>query len=163
MSGQTRDPRTKRQQLERPAGLPGPLNPEEHYCVEPGEGEGGAEYFPKPGQSMLDGLLHAIARAAWLSMGHPPQRILVTRPEGGRLPACQDQVIRRYRGGQEIWSASTAVTPAPAAEAEPAPKPAARLAAIRPDAPTSRSVREPAAAGPGDAAVSVVLNLLGVS
>jgi len=99
--------RTSHQSLEQSAGLPEPADPGAHYCVDPGETA--REYFPsRPGQSMLEALTSAIARAAWLSVALPPQRVLATRGEGHRLLApCQDKVIRRYRGGREIWSAAS--------------------------------------------------------
>jgi hypothetical protein len=84
--------RTSHQSLEQSAGLPEPADPGAHYCVDPGETA--REYFPsRPGQSMLEALTSAIARAAWLSVA--------------LLAPCQDKVIRRYRGGREIWSAAS--------------------------------------------------------
>jgi hypothetical protein len=94
--------RKSHQSLERSAGAPEPPVPGTYYRVEPGET--GPEYF----RCDLKGLTGAIARAGWLSVANPPQRILVTRPDGHPLlPGCQDKVIRRYRGGQEIWSAAS--------------------------------------------------------
>jgi hypothetical protein len=156
MSGQTRDPRTKRQSLERSAGTPEPAKPDSYYCLQPGEGESPAEYFP----DTLQGQSDAIARAVWLSMGRPDTfRVLATHPEGGNLPACTDKVFQRYRGGQQIWSASSAVTPAPAA-ADPGPAPAARLAAVRPDAPAGRKARQGTAARPAPG--GLVMDLRGM-
>jgi hypothetical protein len=129
MSIRTVGSRKSSQSLERSAGLPAPLDPATYYRVDPGEAS--PEYFPnKPGQSMLTALCDAIARAGFLSVGLPPQRVLATRPEGHRLlRACQDQVIRRFRGGQEIWSARTG-EPDPG-DSQPAPAPAAATFALK--------------------------------
>jgi hypothetical protein len=94
--------RKSHQSLERSAGTPEPANPGSHYQVAPGETH--PEFFP----DTLKGQSDAISRAAWLSVGHSPQRVLVTRAAARhRLPACQDKVIRRFRNGQEIWSAAS--------------------------------------------------------
>jgi hypothetical protein len=89
-----------RQSTEHIRGRPEPLDPDDCYQVSPGEAEGGPEYFPVPGQGMLDGLAAAITRAVWLSIGHPPQRVTRIRPDG------QARVIRRYRNGRSLAAVS---------------------------------------------------------
>lgn len=87
------------QSLERCRGLAEPADPERHYRVEPGEGtwdEQQPEFFPRPGESGLQGVTDAISRAAWLSMANPPQRVVRVRPDD------PDRVIRWYRGGSEL-------------------------------------------------------------
>jgi hypothetical protein len=94
--------RKSAQSLERSAGTPEPADPAAHYRVEPGETH--AEYFP----GSLAGLVAAGARAGFLSVGHPPQRVLATRAKPrGPLPACQDQVLSRWRGGRQLWAAAS--------------------------------------------------------
>lgn len=94
------------QSLERARGLDEPLDPVQHYRVEPGdvelpdddgEPEPSPEFFPRqPGESGLKGLEDAIARAAWLSMAKPPQRVVRVRPDDA------ERVIRRYRCGADL-------------------------------------------------------------
>jgi hypothetical protein len=90
-----------RQSLERSRGRMEPIDPARHYIVEPGEGEGGEEYFPREGQSPLQGLETAISRAAWLSMAHGAQRIWRISPDA------EPKVIRRYTGGNGLTLITT--------------------------------------------------------
>ena len=108
--------RKSHQSLERSAGTPEPADPAAYYRVEPGE------TAPEHFGAGLRGLCDAMARAGWLSISGGPQEVLVTRPEGGKLPACTDRVIRRYEGGQEGWSAAGAGVVRQAATTEPAPR-----------------------------------------
>jgi hypothetical protein len=74
------------------AGAAQPSDPENCYRVTPGEDS--PEYWdPYP---YLVGCTAAIARAKWLSVSGPDQR--VTRLE----PGCAENTFRRYRRGTEI-------------------------------------------------------------
>lgn len=90
-----------RQALEHSRGAPEPADPGRYYAVDPGEA--GREYFP----AGVAGMAAALARAAWLSVAAPPQRVLATRPPGGKAPACTDRAEHRFRGGREITSIDT--------------------------------------------------------
>ena len=98
--GRTRaivNPGTKsHQSLERSRGITEPIDPARHYIVEPGEPGGSEEYFPKDGQSSLQGCEAAISRAAWLSMSHGAQRVWRISPDS------DPKVIRRYTGGNNL-------------------------------------------------------------
>ena len=85
-----------RQSLERSRGITEPIDPARHYIVEPGEPGGSEEYFPKDGQSSLQGCEAAISRAAWLSMSHGAQRVWRISPDS------DPKVIRRYTGGNTL-------------------------------------------------------------
>jgi len=118
--------RTSHQSLERSAGTPEPADPAAYYRVTPGE------TAPEHFGAGLRGLCNALARAGWLSVAHGPQRVLATRPEGGKLPACTDRAIREYAAGLETWSAAGAGVMTQAAKPEPAPRRPARSSG-RPD------------------------------
>lgn len=80
------------QALEQSAGRAEPLGPY-HYRVEPGYGEGGAEFFPRGPADRFGGIEAAISRAAWLP---GEQRVTRVRPDA------PDLVIRRYRNGRQF-------------------------------------------------------------